>query len=234
MFLTTRWSVVQAAGDGDREVARAALETLCASTWYPLYAFARREGLGRDDAADAVQSFLARLLDRGDLHRVDRERGRFRTWLLSCFRHHLANERERERAQKRGGGRAPIPIDAAEADARYGREPADGATPERTYRRAWALALLDRAFDALRGEYAGRGQGELFDALRGSLLEDGPAPPRAALAERLGTSEGALNVAAHRLRERFRVRLRAEIAQTVGHAAEVDAELEELFAALGA
>ena len=237
-FLTTRWSVVRAAargGDARSESdVRSALASLCEGYWFPLYGFVRRRGHGADDACDLTQAFFARLVEKRDFDSAAPEHGRFRAFLLAALKNFLANERERARALKRGGDQAPLSIDAREADSRFAVDPADVETPERAFERDWAHALLARALEALRRDYEGRGQRELFEALEGTL---GGAVPtdedRAALAERLRTSEGALNVAAHRLRRAFRERLRAEVAGTLADPGDVEDELRALFEALG-
>ena len=230
-FLTTRWSVVRNAGRASAS-SSAALSELCEAYWYPLYAFVRRSGHGADEARDLTQGFFARLLEKREFEGADPERGRFRTFLLNGMKFHLANEREKARALKRGGGRAPLSIDHGQADSRYGLEATDELTPERLFERAWALALVDRVLDALGEEYAARGKGALFDALR-STLTGGAGESRAELAERLDTTENALKVAIHRLRARFGERLRGEIADTVADEADIEDELRHLFDVLG-
>ena len=227
-FHTTRWSMVLRAG-GDSAGAHESLEKLCGAYWYPLYAFVRRQGHGAHDAQDLTQVFFARLLVKGWLDGVARERGRFRTWLLAALEHFLINEWHRARAQKRGGGAAPVSLDDA-AEARYLREPADPMTAEKLFDRRWALTLLDRVLARLGGELADAGKAAQFEALKFCLGGEKHAYAEVALA--LGMSEGAVKVAAHRLRERYRALIRAEIAETVATAEEVDGELRDLFAAL--
>jgi DNA-directed RNA polymerase specialized sigma24 family protein len=231
-FATTRWSLVRAAGRRASPEAERALAALCETYWYPLYAYARRRGLDAEAAGDATQGFFARLLEKGDLAVADRTRGRFRSFLLAAFGHYLANERDRERALRRGGGRPTLSLDFDAGESRYGLEPADEATPERIFDRRWALTLLDRAFARLRDEYGLAGKGDLFEALRPALAGDRGAP-YVEVAARLGMTEGAVKVAAHRLRSRCGEVIRAEIAETVGSAEEVEDELRQLFAALG-
>lgn len=231
-FATTRWSLVLAAGRGAGTEADRALASLCEAYWYPLYAEARRRGFGPDDARDHVQGFFARLLEKDGLASADRARGRFRAFLLASFGHFLANERDRQRAQKRGGGRTSTSLDLAEGESRYGLEPSHEDTPERIFDRRWALALIDRALRRLGEECAGSGKSALFESLRAGLTGD-PATPYAEIAERLGLTEGAVKTAAHRLRVRCGVLIRDEVAQTVSDPSEVDAELGHLFAALG-
>ncbi len=230
-FLTTRWSMVVAAGDSDDSGGPEALEDLCREYWFPLYAFERRRGTPPADAQDLVQSFFAEAIEKDYVKQANRERGRFRTFLIASFRHHASKEREKGRAQKRGGGRAPLPLDFADGESRVLLEPADDRTPERVFERRWALALLDRVMARLRAEEASAGRGDLFDGLRPYLAGEG-GPPHAETAARLGMSEGAVKVAVHRLRRRYRDALREAIAETVADAAEVDDEIRHLLAAL--
>ena len=229
---TTHWSVVIAAGRGQSPESESALAALCTTYWYPLYAFVRRSGYSADDSRDLTQGFFARLLEKKDFRTADPERGKFRSFLLVSLKHFLANERDRSRAQKRGGGRITLSVDFRDADARYGLEPGDQLTPEKVFERNWALALLARTSEHLGEEYAAQGKGILFDRLKWALTGDEGGARRLALAGELGLTEGALNVAIHRLRKRFRERLRAEIGQTV-EPGKVDEELRELFSALG-
>ena len=232
-FQPTRWSLVQAAGQGSTPAGRAALEELAQNYWYPLYAYLRRKGESAEDAADLVQGLFALLIERGDLESAQAERGRFRTWLLSSLRHYLLNERERAAALKRGGGTHTLSLDAEQARERYALEPRDELSPERLYDRRWALEVIARATSVVEHHYARRGKGELFEAIRPHLAGDGEAAPYAELALSLGGSEGALKVAVHRARKRFASALRAEIGETCADAAEVEVELAALFGASG-
>lgn len=232
-FLTTRWSLVEAAGGTDGERARVALAELCADYWYPLYAYVRRRGVDADQAQDVVQGFFADLIERGDLGRLTRGAGRFRGFLKVAVRNHLANLRDRERAAKRGGGRVRLAVDLDGAAERYAREPAGDEEPERAFDRLWALELLDRCVLELEGEYAASGRGAVFAELRGALTGGDEGLDYPAVAGRLGTSEGAVRVAVHRLRKRFGERLRSRIAETVARPEEVEGELDDLFRALG-
>jgi RNA polymerase sigma-70 factor (ECF subfamily) len=231
-FLTTRWSVVVAAGRPDEPRSRAALAELCGAYWRPVYAYVRRRGHAAEDARDLTQAFFTRLLEKNAVQGADPERGRFRGWLLGAAKHFLANEWDRAQALKRGGGRAPLSLDFESADARLGLEPAHELTPERAFERDWALAVLERAFGGLEAQWHARGRGELFAGLKDSLV-GGAAQSYRALGERLGLSEGAVKVAAHRLRRAFREALRAEIAETVEDEAELESELAHLIEALG-
>jgi len=228
-FRTTRWSLVRAVGGVDPERARRALEELCASYWFPLYAFARRSGLSPEDAEDCTQGFLVRLLERRDLERVEVEGGRFRSFLRVALRRHIASEREREGALKRGGGARPVSIDLENAERRVALEIPDHETPERAFDRAWAQALLARVFATLRAEYTSRGKELVFERLEADLLGNCSADERRAIAAELELSEGALDVARHRLRRRFGEALRSEIGETLQDPAGIDAELAALM-----
>lgn len=219
-----------AAGGADDAAARAALSALCGTYWYPLYAFARRKGAAREAAEDLVQGFLARLIEKQDLRHVARDKGRFRSFLMAALQHHLANERDRERAEKRGGGAVALAIDFDAAGVRFAREPARGRTPEQEFERAWALEVLRAALDEVEREYRASSRGALFEALRGEL--EGAPAPHAEIAERLALSPGAVKTAAHRLRERFGATLRSIVSNTVSSPAAVEAELGALLRAL--
>ena len=232
-FLTTRWSVVLALGSNDAVRSRAALEELCRDAWYPLYAFLRRRGLDSERAADVVQGFFARLIEKRDFGELAPERGRFRAFLLAALQHHLAHEREKEGAWKRGGRVTHVSIDPRDADSRFQLEARRELSPERAFERAWALELLARVLELLRVEYAEDGKAALFErikpAIQGGELADVPR-----LALELGMSEGAVKVAGTRLRRRYGERLRAAIADTVENDADVEDELRALLAALRA
>jgi RNA polymerase sigma-70 factor (ECF subfamily) len=234
-FPTTRWSRVLSARDPDTTTARESLAELCSAYWYPLYAYIRRRGHSADQARDLTQDFFARALEKGLLAEADPAKGRFRSFLRAVCAHFLANRRDREQARKRGGGRTILPIDVRDAEGRYALELADGLTPERIFDRSWALTVLRRVLDRLGREYDEAGKAATFEALRGVLAGDGDASSSyAAVAARLGTSEGAARVAAHRLRRRYGALLRQEIAATLAEPAEVDDEIRDLFAALEA
>jgi len=231
-FATTRWSVVVAASDADPGAARAALSELCERYWTPLYAWLRRRGEPPERAQDLVQGFFARLVEKRDLGRADPARGRFRAYLLGALRHHAANAAAAERAQRRGGGALVLSLDFESAEGRYLLEPADERTPERLFEEEWARALLERVLGRLGEEYAARGKAEIFRRLSGQLAGAVDAGGRAALAEELGTTPGALDVAVWRLRRRYRELLRQEVAETLSDPAEVEDELRALLAAL--
>ncbi len=231
-FVTTHWSVVLSAGEKDSPQWSAALEKLCRSYWYPLYAYVRRRGHSPEDAQDLTQEFFARLLARNWIGRADPHKGRFRTFLLTAMSHFLADEWDRLKSQKRGGGRRTLPLDVATAETRFQLEPADPVTPEKTYERRWAQTVLETVFEQLRQAYAAEGKAALFAELKGSLTQARAAVPFAELAARLRVSEGSLRMAVHRLRHRYRELLRAEIAHTVAGPGEVEEELRHLFRAL--
>ena len=219
------------AGQADSTSAREALAQLCQSYWYPLYAYARRRGNAPADAEDLTQGFFARLLELHSLADVRREKGKFRSFLLAAFNHYLSDEWDRARAQKRGHGRV-VSLDAARAEERFTREPADPLTPEKLFERKWAMTLLESAVQRLQGEYEAAGKGAWFAALRFGIAGEPSAVAYVDLAKQLGLKEPALRVALHRLRERYRKVLRAEIARTVASEAEVDGEIQHLFAVL--
>lgn len=229
-FPTTRWTLVVAAGDSDRKEARSALVSLCENYWYPLYAYLRRCGYSRDRAQDLTQEFFIRVLEGRYLDRADPEKGRFRSFLLTSLKFFVADEADRDRAHKRGGGTV-VPLEFSSAEDRYQREPADDETPERIFERRWALSVLDRVVERLRNEFVQHGRSEHFERLKVFLLGQSDAP-YAALAREMKTSEGAVKVAVHRLRKRYRELFRQEIADTVADPAEVESELRFLAGAL--
>ncbi len=232
-FVTTRWSQVAAAGrPTDSTHTRAALEQLCQTYWYPIYAFVRRAGNAPHDAQDLTQEFFARLLERNALGAADRERGRFRSFLLATLKNFLRDEWDKLRAQKRGGGQAVISLDAGDAESRYALEPVDTLTADRIFERRWAMLLLDRAVERLRAEHEEAGKLGQFEVLKATLTGARESQPYSELAASLGLSEGAVKVAVHRLRQRYREVIRAEIAETVASEAELEEELRHIIAAL--
>ena len=232
VFATTHWSVVLAATGRSSTEAGNALSHLCSVYWYPVYSFVRRRGHNPQDAQDLAQEFFARLLERNWLARADRNRGRFRTFLLASLSHFLANEWDRAHAQKRGGAVQIIPLQLGSAETRYGQEPPDPTTPEQIYERRWALALLETVLQRLSQECRAEGKAALFDALKPCLIGERDSQPYAALAAQLRMTEGSLKTAVHRLRRRYREILREEIAGTVETPAEIDAEMRYLLKAL--
>jgi RNA polymerase sigma-70 factor (ECF subfamily) len=231
-FATTQWSLVVAAGDRRRPEADDALATLCERYWYPVYAFVRRRGYKAPDAQDLTQEFFATLLEKEYLGAADRERGRFRTFLLTAVSRFLSKQAERARAQKRGGGRKPLSIDPADAEARYRLEPADRCTPELLFERRWAFMLLDRAIERLAADYARKGKSKLFESLRPHLIAGDGEPDHRDRAAELQMTAGALKVALHRLRRRFAQTLKDEIAATVAGPDEIEDEINRLLAAV--
>jgi len=231
-FATTHWSIVLAAGRRGSPESRRALATLCEAYWYPLYAYVRRRGHAAADAQDLTQAFFATLLEKEYVRAADRERGRFRSFLLTALKRFLAKEWHHAHAQKRGGSRGPVSLDVRSGEARYSLEPSHEWTPERVYERRWALTLLDQVMTRLRQHYVAEGRDQLFDHLKVLLTGETGAPPYSQIAVELGMTEGAVKVAVHRLRRRYRSLLRLEIAQTVADPREVDDELGLLLAAL--
>ena len=229
-FPTTRWTQVIAAGDPRRKEARLALVSLCENYWYPLYAYLRRRGYPSDRAQDLTQEFFVRVLEGRYLDRAEPEKGRFRAFLLTSLKFFVADEEDRGRAHKRGGG-VVVPLEFSSGEERYRREPAHDETPERIFERRWALSVLDRVVENLRNEFVQHGRPEHFERLKVFLLGQADAP-YAALAQELNTSEGALKVAIHRLRKRYRELFRQEIADTVADPREVESELRYLAAVL--
>lgn len=231
-FVTTHWSVVLTAGRSDTPRARDALAGLCQMYWFPLYTYVRRRGHSSEDAQDLTQEFFARLLEKNWVGDADQAKGRVRSFLLSAMNHFLADEWDKARAQKRGGGVPLVPLQFDTAETRYGLEPADSATPERSFELRWALTLLEEVLKQLQTEYEQEGKADLFAALNPCLVGERTSQPYAELAAKLGVSEGTVKSAVHRLRQRYRQLLRDEIANTVAGPAEVDEELRHLFAVL--
>jgi RNA polymerase sigma-70 factor (ECF subfamily) len=230
-FASTRWSLVRAAGEAGTPAARTALSELCATYWLPLYAFVRRQGCTPEEAEDTVQGCFAQLLSRDDFRSLAPERGRFRAFLLASVKHYLSNQRDHERAAKRGGGRVIVGLDLQAAEERYRGWRSDARSPEAEFDREWALTLLDRVRHQLRDEAAAAGKLDRFELLSPFLTSESEGTLRAT-AETLGMSESAAKVAVHRLRQRFGELLRSEIAHTVESPAEVDDEVRALFEAL--
>lgn len=228
VFCTTHWSVVLQASDPDAPEAHAALERLCKAYWYPLYACVRRHGYGPDDACDLTQEFFARLLAKNSLRHADQRRGRFRTFLQTALTNFLATEWAKGAAKKRGGGQTLLSLDATEAEERYVAEPADTLTPAKLFDQRWAATVLELAVQNLAKEYAAAGKADLFEALKNYIWGDSAAS-YAEIATAHSMSEGAVKVAAHRLRERYRELLRAEVGKTVATIEEAEDELHHLI-----
>jgi RNA polymerase sigma factor (sigma-70 family) len=229
-FPTTRWTMVLAAGGPARAECHAALFTLCETYWYPLYAYARRRGYAAEEAQELTQEFFLRILEGRYLDRADPQKGRFRSFLLTSFKFFLADEWDRSRAQKRRG--VVLPFEIRSREEQYERDLAHEETPERIYERRWALSLLDRVMGLLRSEFVEQGRLEQFNRMKPFLLGE-PEAPYAAVAQQLNTSEGALKVAIHRFRKRYRELVRQEVAQTVADPADVASEIRYLAAVLG-
>jgi RNA polymerase sigma factor (sigma-70 family) len=229
-FPTTRWSLVVAAGDPHGKETQSALVCLCENYWYPLYAYLRRHGYPTDQAQDLTQEFFIRVLEGRYLGRADPEKGRFRSFILTSLKFFVADEEDRHRAHKRGSGMV-VPLEFPKGEERYQREPGHDETPERIFERRWALSVLDRVLERLRDEFVQHGRPEHFERLKVFLLGRSDAP-YAELARDLNTSGGALKVAVHRLRKRYRELIRQEIADTVADPSEVDSELRFLAAVL--
>jgi RNA polymerase sigma-70 factor (ECF subfamily) len=230
-FATTHWSMVLAAKEVAAPQAQAALSALCNLYWLPLYGYLRRSGCAPEEAEDVVQGFFARLLEKGDLAQVSPERGRFRSFLLAAVKHFLANERDRARALRRGGGRTAFSLDVAAAESRYAAEASDSQTPDAVFDRQWALTLLARVQERLREEFAAAGKAGRYEHLHPLIGGEAAGSYREAAAA-LGLTENAVMVAVHRLRQRFRELLREEIAQTLSTPEQIDEEIRDLFAAL--
>ena len=232
LFVATRWSVVLAAGHGDTTRAHDALAHLCNGYWYPLYAYARRRGCSPHDAQDLTQEFFARLLGGNWVAKADRERGRFRTFLLTAMKHFMANEWKKAQAQKRGGGQAHVSLNDDSAENRYQLEPADNTTPERLFEKGWAVTLLETVLSRLEEDYRKEGNAEWMEAMRPALATDRGLLDYAELAKKLDMTETAARMAVHRLRQRYRQLIRAEVASTVASSEETEAEMRHLFRVL--
>jgi RNA polymerase sigma factor (sigma-70 family) len=227
-FETTNWSVIVEATTGDSGAARAALAALCQSYWPPIYAFIRSKGHSPTDAEDLTQAYFARFLEKRYLDDFRPEVGRFRTFLRASVGHFLANEWDRERAQKRGGGQAVLSLDVEEAEERWRREPVDRLTPESIFERQWAAAMLARCLHRLREDHDPDRLGR-FEKLKPFLVAGDSDGGYEKLARELGTTEATARVAVHRLRKRFCAVLREEVARTVASPADVDAEIRWLL-----
>ena len=232
VFVTTRWSVVLAASGSDTTDAREALAHLCQTYWYPLYGYARRCGCSPHDAQDLTQEFFARLLEGNWIARADQQRGRFRSFLLSAMKHFMANEWHKAQAWKRGGRQRVLLLDEAAAEQRYRLEPVDEMTPEVLFERGWALALLNDVLRQLEQEYVREGKKAWMDAMRPALTADRESIRYDQLAGQLDISETAARVAVHRLRQRYRRLIQAEVANTVTSPDQVAEEMRHLFQVL--
>ena len=228
-FNTTHWSIVLACGgENDTDQAREALAKLFQTYWYPLYAYTRRRGYGEQDAQDLVQAFCVHLQEKHALAKADPQRGKFRTFLLSSLQNFLANEKARAHAQKRGGGREMIFLDAEDARTRYRLEPAHKLTPEAIFEMRWAHAVLEQTLTGLRADFVARGKERLFDGLASFLTADEPANSYQDASSRLGLPLSAIKTSVHRLRQDYRTKLREEIGRTVSAPDEIEEELHHL------
>ena len=232
-FATTHWSVVLGATNSDAPGAAEALEQLCRTYWYPLYAYVRRQGYSPEDTEDFTQGFFACFLEKNYLAQVARERGKFRSFLLASLRRFLSDERDRARALKRGGGPIPLSLDAENAEDRYQKEPADEFTPEKLYERRWALTALDRAQACLKAEFAADNKSDLYEALKIFISGRIPDLTHAQVAARLGKSADAIRCAVQRLRRRYGELIRAEVAHTVASPIDVEEEIRHLLKVIG-
>jgi RNA polymerase sigma-70 factor (ECF subfamily) len=232
IFATTHWTVVLAAGRCDLQEAHLALEELCRTYWYPLYAYVRRQGHSREDAEDLTQGFFARLLEKNYLEGVTSDKGKFRSFLLVALKRFLANEWDRASAQKRGGGVTLLSLDWQDAEMRYQINPADELSPDKLYDRAWAVVVLERVITRLQDENGAEGKASQYEQLKPFLMMGRSEIPYAQAAAVLKMTEGAVRVAVHRLRRRYRELLREEITQTLASPAQADEELQALFSAL--
>ncbi len=232
-FATTRWSQVLLSADPSDPSARDALSYLCRTYWRPVYAFIRRRGFQTADAQDLTQDFFARLVDGDRPLNAAPEKGRFRSYLLGAVKHLLANELDRRKAEKRGGGVSPISIDELNSEeGRQSLEPVDETTAEALYDRQWALELLDKTLSALEAEFVAAGKKPLFERLKPLLTADGDTMPYKDIAAEFNASEGAVKVAVHRMRRRYRELLRQEIASTINDPADADDEIRHLIGIL--
>lgn len=238
-FTTTHWSVVLAAGQSGSPAAFKALERLCQVYWSPLYTFVRRQGYSREDAQDLTQAFFERVLEKNYFGQASRAKGRFRAFLLAAFKHFLSDQRDHERAARRGGGTPPLSLDAQAEEERYRAgeerdqlEPADPMTPEKLYDRRWAFAVLEQARVRLRDEFAAAGKSELYEQLKGCEAGERKALTYAEVGRRLGLGENGIKAAVLRLRQRYGELVREEIAQTVPTVSEIDEEIRYLLAVI--
>jgi len=231
-FRTTRWSLVQAAAIDPTQDSRRALAILCQVYWHPVYAFVRRKGYDQDQSLDLTQGFFALLIEKNYLVTADPLRGRFRSFLLASVRHFLANEWDRANALKRGGGHAPVSIDLVEAERWYLPAVVDEATPESVFERRWAASLLEHVMVRLHTEFAAAGKSAQLESLSAFLNQDADDTHYEELANRTGMSSGALRMAVHRMRRKYRRLLREEIAETVATPEEVDDEIRFLLSAM--
>ena len=229
LFLTTHWTVVLNAARPDSPEAQAALAELCRNYWFPLYAYARKQGCDLHSAQDLTQEFFGRLIEKNYLGVADRRRGRFRWFLLTAFKCFLANEWDRSQAQKRGGGKSILSFDGMTAEERYRNEPQDDASADQLYDRRWAGDLLERARSCLREEYVNAGRLDRFNYLEAYLPGGQPTLTQAEIGAALGLTEGTVKQEVFRIRRRFGELVRDAVAQTVAHSDEIEDEISYLI-----
>lgn len=232
-FVTTLWNVVLVAGGNSSPESAAALETLCRTYWYPIYAFLRRQGRTPHDSQDLTQAFFARLLEKHGLGKVSPEKGKFRSFLLASLKNFVADEWDKLQAKKRGGGQITISLDAQSAEDRYAAEPVERLDPEKIYERRWAMTILDEVMAQLQATYAARGRQNTFDALHPFLLDRRNDASYAQVGKSLNMTERAVKTEVYRMRQRWRDLLRDEIAKTLSAPDEMDEEMRHLFRAIG-
>ena len=228
-FQTTHWSVVLRGGDKLSDEGRQALEKLCRTYWFPLYAFIRKRGHTHEQAQDLTQGFFAVFLEKNQIAKAARERGRFRSFLMTSVENFLRNEHDRAQAQKRGGGRELLSLDAQGAEERYLSEPGTETDPAKTFEQRWAATLLDTVLTRLQEEFVATARKDLFEALQAHLWGDSESVPYPQLAEQFGLSLANVKTTAHRLRQRYRELLREEIAHTVALPNQIDDEIRHLM-----
>jgi RNA polymerase sigma factor (sigma-70 family) len=231
-FAATSWTNVLAAQQTGSPEAAAALEKLCRTYWYPLYAYLRRKGNDPHRAQDLTQEFLYRLIKENYLGAADRRRGKFRSFLLAALNHFVSNQRDYERALKRGGRVNFVSLDDTESETRFLREPASDQSPEKIFERNWFLALFDEALARLRAEQVAAGKNTTFEALKQFVIEDAEAGDYHAVAGNVNMTPNAVAVAVHRLRERYKKLVHEEVMRTVADPAEIEDELHRFFAVL--
>jgi RNA polymerase sigma factor (sigma-70 family) len=234
-FETTMWTTVEEARRQDGSLkAQLALERLCRTYWYPLYAFLRQQGKSPEDAEDLTQAFFAHLMEKDALKNVVPERGRFRSFLLSSLKHFVTDIWKKEHALKRGGHARLIELDADVAEDRYRYEPVERFDPEKLFERRWAMTVLDEVLARLENEYSLKGKKDLFSRIQPFLLDKKTDLPQAKIAEELGMKEATLNTEVFRLRQRYRELFREEISNTMTTSGDVEAEMRDLFAIIQA
>ena len=229
VFATTHWSIVLQAGDEGSPRAEAALTRLCQTYWLPVYAFVRKRGHSPEQAQDLTQGFFANFLEKQHVTKANRERGKFRSFLMTSVENFLRNENDRANAQKRGGGQQLISLDEQDAEARYLCEPTTETDPAKAFEQRWAATLLETVLQRLQAEFGATGRGDLFEALQAHFWGDPDSTPYPELAERFGLTLANVKTTAHRLRQRYRDLLREEIAHTVALPSQIDDEIRHLM-----